>query len=631
GSSSLCTCAEPAGYPAMDNLDCDDTEVAVNPDRAEDCATAGDDNCDGDTNDLNADGCTEFYLDADGDGYGSPTSQCTCVATGSYSAGGMEDCDDAAAGVHPGATESCATSADDDCDGDANEVNAVACTNYYPDADGDGFGDGTATCTCTGGSGSSAVNTDCDDSAATVYPGATETCRNGIDDNCDGSINSCEPSDTALATGTILYTGERVDDAAGTVAVVGDVNGDGYDDMFVGAPYNDDGGQDMGTSYLIKGSANPRSGSLGSAVQFMNTYAAGGLYSGLAVAAAGDFNQDGYDDMLMGGDDQYTFLIRGSASPTSGYTTTALRWAASDNSSQLGDALSGGGDVNGDGYPDFLVGGWAGDTSSPNAGSVYVIPGSSSTASSNNLSSYTVYSGENQNDYLGYSVANAWDVDADGYDDMLLGAPGNADGASSGGAAYLMFGGSSLSSSTVAGQVQYWGTTYRDQAAYVAGPGDINGDGYADMLIGAPGGDAGATDGGTVFLIYGSASPSSHALTSYDGRIVGDTANLAIGSSLAAAGDVNSDGFPDVIVGANYSNTGGAYLVLGRTNLGTLTTSNADARYTGEQSGDVAGAYVGGGGDVDADGYDDLLIGAPGNDDAGSSAGTVYLVRGIGL
>lgn len=627
---SLCTCAAPAGYPANDNLDCDDGNLAISPDGEEDCSTTDDDNCDGSSNDVDAIACTDYYLDSDRDGFGNATSQCTCIATGSYTAANMSDCDDGTSTVNPSATETCATAADDDCDGNANEVNADACINYYPDGDGDGYGDGMATCTCSGGSGTSTSSSDCDDTDGAVFPGAPETCNNGIDDNCDGGVNSCEPTDTALATGTILYTGERAEDGAGTVAMVGDVNGDGYDDMYVGAPYNDDGGQDMGTSYLIKGSASPRSGALSSAVQFMNTYAAGGLYSGHVLAAAGDVDSDGYDDMLMGGDGQYSFLIRGSANPTSGYTTAAIRWTAPTNSDEAGDALAGGGDVNGDGYPDVLVGAWSGDTASSNAGSVYIILGSSSPASGT-LTGNVVYSGENQNDYLGYSVANAKDVDADGMDDMLLGAIGNDDGASSGGAAYLMFGGSSLASSTVAGQVQYWGTTYRDESAYVAGPGDVNGDGYADMLIGGPGVDAGATDGGAIYLIYGSASPSSHSLATYDGRILGDSTNLGIGDSVAGAGDVNADGLADVLFGGNYSTTGAGYLVLGKATLGTVYASAADARYTGEQASDVAGAYVGGGGDVDADGYDDLLVGAPGNDDAGSSAGTVYLILGIGL
>jgi hypothetical protein len=191
-TSSQCTCTTSGSYSSTVSTDCDDSKAAVNPAATETCSTSYDDDCDGTSNEVGATGCTTYYYDADGDGYGlSATSQCGCSASGSYSATVGGDCDDSKAAVNPAATETCSTAYDDDCDGSSNDVGATGCTTYYYDGDGDGYGlSSSSQCTCTTtGSYTSTLSTDCDDTRAAVKPGATETCSTTYDDDCDGSSN----------------------------------------------------------------------------------------------------------------------------------------------------------------------------------------------------------------------------------------------------------------------------------------------------------------------------------------------------------------------------------------------------------------------------------------------------------
>jgi uncharacterized protein (TIGR03382 family) len=175
---------------AAGGTDCDDTRAAVHPGATETCATSYDDDCDGSADDEAATGCTTRYLDSDGDAYGAPgasSTSCTCTATGSFTASVNTDCDDTDSGVHPGATEHCDT-VDEDCDGSTDEA-AVDRDTWCADADGDSYGDpDTTTLACDLPVGYVADATDCDDTDATVFPGAAEYCGGG-DENCDSAFD----------------------------------------------------------------------------------------------------------------------------------------------------------------------------------------------------------------------------------------------------------------------------------------------------------------------------------------------------------------------------------------------------------------------------------------------------------
>ena len=189
-------CEAPDGF-VEDATDCDDSDSAVNPLAAETCETDADDNCDGETNAVGAAACETWHADQDGDGFGDPTDTvCTCDPVGSYTATTGTDCGDSDDAVHPNALETCATTGDDNCDGDANPIDALACTAFYADVDADGYGAGTAACYCDATVDYAvATATDCDDTDDSVNPGAPETWYDGIDADCDGTDDDDQDGD----------------------------------------------------------------------------------------------------------------------------------------------------------------------------------------------------------------------------------------------------------------------------------------------------------------------------------------------------------------------------------------------------------------------------------------------------
>ncbi|MDP2312708.1 MAG: right-handed parallel beta-helix repeat-containing protein [Pseudomonadota bacterium] len=174
--TSACLCEAEVPYTAAAGGDCDDADATVNPAGTESCATADDDDCDGSTNAVDAAGCTDWYVDADGDTYGTTASQCACDATAGYPADNDDDCNDASASIHPARAESC-NDLDDDCDSSVDE----GLTLYYADADGDSYGAGVGD--CASGTGLVSNDDDCDDTSDLVSPGGTEI--------CDGVANDC--------------------------------------------------------------------------------------------------------------------------------------------------------------------------------------------------------------------------------------------------------------------------------------------------------------------------------------------------------------------------------------------------------------------------------------------------------
>ena len=179
-AGSKCLCAAISGYVSQGG-DCDDVNASVHPNATEIC-NGIDDNCDGATDPVNTNGCTNYHLDGDGDTYGQSFAKCTCVASGLYTSLNGDDCDDTKNGVHPGAAEIC-DGLDNNCNGQTDE--GVQGT-YYADGDGDGYGVGSGTLQCSPTSGFSAtLSGDCDDTNKDVHPLATEIC-NGLDDNCNG-------------------------------------------------------------------------------------------------------------------------------------------------------------------------------------------------------------------------------------------------------------------------------------------------------------------------------------------------------------------------------------------------------------------------------------------------------------
>jgi hypothetical protein len=519
----------------------------------------------------------------------------------------LDDCDDGDSSLGD-------QGSDQDCDGILTDVDCDDSDPGSGDIAFDGDCDGFLT------------SLDCNDSDFAVNPDATEVCDDGIDNNCDGK-GCMASSSLSLA---LEWTGEASYDASGSSVGGGcDFNADNYDDFMVGAYQNDDGGTDAGAAYLILGS--DYSSMVTSSPQLSSHFEFKGEshhdYAGFSVACVGDVNNDSYDDFMIGAYGQgasydlgAAYLILGNATPSSYGLDSAIKYTGKLNDGggiygeEAGYAVGSGGDVNSDGYEDIIVGAPKGESY---AGAAYLVLGSTNPSSAN-LQNEIVLVGET-NSRAGWAVAGNGDVNGDGFDDLLIGAP-YYDGAFSG-AAYLVPGDSFPDSTNLADHDTYTGpNSYMYAGSSVAISGDANGDGYSDLFVGAV---AGGTSYGEADLILGSAHTGSASLASgirYKSTSVGAGA----GYSVAYAGDIDSDGFDDLLVGAKSGSK--AYLI-----LGSPAPSSANLTSHIELSGVAGGLAVSAAGDVDGDGNDDILVGEPRNNDSYTQAGASYLVFGIGL
>ncbi|MBM4365498.1 MAG: VCBS repeat-containing protein, partial [Deltaproteobacteria bacterium] len=317
-------------------------------------------------------------------------------------------------------------------------------------------------------------------------------------------------------------------------------------------------------------------------------------YLGWSVAGAGDVNGDGYDDVIVGAPyySSYTgraYVYHGSSSGLSYTASTTI--TGGSTSYYLGYAVDGAGDVNGDGYDDIIVGAYYYGSG---YGAAYIHHGSSSGISSSASRTITGSSGYR----LGQSVAGAGDVNGDGYDDVIIGAPGYSTYT---GRAYVHHGSSSgiasSSTTTLTGSSTYYYLGYD-----VDGAGNVNGDRYADVIVGAYGYSSYT---GRAYVHHGSSSGVSSSAST---NLYGSTSSEYFGIAVAGAGDLNGDGYDDVAVGAPfYSSYSGRLAVYRGTSSGV--SSSASTNLYGYSS-SYFGYALDGAGDTDADGYDDLAVGA---------------------
>jgi hypothetical protein len=297
-------------------------------------------------------------------------------------------------------------------------------------------------------------------------------------------------------------------------------------------------------------------------------------------------------------------------------------WASTDTlpgqsvGGQFGWTTCGVGDLDGDGHRDLAIGAHFTRIGVLNgAGAVYLYKGAGSPAAS----PWMHLNGTTANEHFGEAIAGGHDVDGDGHPDLAIGAPLRAAGALSAAGAVDMFrGGSALGSGrwfTLTGEAA------NDWFGESVALGDVDGDGYADLIVGAPYDDRGATDAGAVFIYRGGPT----APTTPWRILVGETANDQFGWAVAFLGDVDGDGIGDIAVGARlHGGKGKVYLFHGGV---AMSTTSAGA-WDGEATDDWFGNSVAGPGDVDGGGRADLLVGAPYNDRGGSAAGAAYLFRG---
>ncbi|MBK8230800.1 MAG: FG-GAP repeat protein [Candidatus Eisenbacteria bacterium] len=395
-----------------------------------------------------------------------------------------------------------------------------------------------------------------------------------------------------------------------SLAPAGDVNGDGYGDLLLGAPGIQGG---RGQALVFLGSA--AGPSLASDWVVQGTLANEDL--GRAVEAAGDVNADGFADVVIGVP-RYSnatdfgggaFLFLGSANGLAG----AFAWHAESDidGASFAAGLANAGDVNGDGQPDLLVGAPGYDADQIDEGRAYLFLGNGSSYES---SPSWQADGDVDSTGFGAVVSGAGDVNGDGYDDVLIGASA-PDGGS--GFASLYLGGAAGLSATAALQLSALDIGY---ARTLAGLGDVNGDGYADVAIGAPLSDVGGADAGTVYVYHGS---SGGLEPTPAWSLSGDGDGQRLGGALKTLGDVNGDGYADLLVGSG--DAGRAWLYLG--GAGGLASSAAWT-IEGDVAGSRFGSVVSGSGDINADGFADLLVGAPDLSNGNGLEGRAYLYFG---
>ena len=472
-----------------------------------------------------------------------------------------------------------------------------------------------------------------------------------------------------------LNPGERT---GFSVARAGDVNGDGHDDIIVGAYRASVGGRTYVIFGRAEGNAFPSQLDL-SVLDGTNGFRVDGFdafgQSGFSVAAAGDINRDGVDDIIIGDPGgSRAFVVFGRASaidpfpPTISLSgldgTDGFRMDGMDRFTFAGIRVAAAGDINGDGIDDVVVG----DNSATiagigaSAGVCYVVFGRDTGAMGpfpatlkldhlDGQDGFAIHA-VNQWDRLGL-CAGVGDINHDGIDDLALGAPGADPGGRNGaGAAYVVFGKNTVTSGpfpakfhladldAIDGFVME-GLNPHDMVGPVASAGDVNLDGIDDLLVGAPGGY------GQTYVIFGRDEALSGGfgetlnLDSLDGeigfRLTGIERPYGSGSTISGGGDINGDGIDDIIIGTRLPNE--SHVVFGRSAAAgsvfpsTLSLADLDGRQGFTMDGitpyDHAGRAVASAGDINGDGMPDVIVGASRADPDGRLlAGQAFVVFG---
>ncbi|MFI5171106.1 MAG: FG-GAP-like repeat-containing protein [Chitinophagales bacterium] len=551
--------------------------------------------------------CTpsNFYPDVDGDGYGAITGMVTtCIAPAGYSNNNL-DCNDANVFYNPA-------------------------TVWLLDADGDDYYEGTGSpiiqCTYPGTGYAIDVTLlpgDCDDSANYIYPGAFESV-DGKDNDCDGLIDE----DLNILFDAMLYGSANNEYFGFDLSPAGDLNNDGYEDVVIGS-YGYNGAIIASGAVLVYyGSATGLNTTPVQILEGPKTY----CRFGIAVAANGDMNNDGYNDLVVGADyyevgvitsenDGIVYVYFGTASGLFHTTPDDSYFATIDNTN-LGARVRFAGDVNGDGYDDILATKLNYSNGQSLEGATILIYGDPTGFSL----AITLECDQNFAD-MGYWISGAGDVNNDGYDDILSSAIYFDNGQTDEGRVYIYHGSAAGLITTPAIILEsnqanaYFGA--------VSKAGDVNNDGYDDIVIGAYGYDNGQTDEGRIYLYHGSATGID---ATPEAIIELNSGDAQIGRSVANAGDINADGYDDIIVGGSYyfngqNQEGGAWIFKG-SSTGIITTPISYME--GNEANGHFGQSCATAGDINGDGADDFMVGAPDYDAVFYfNGGAVFVYLGI--